>query len=83
LDARAVDDTTYNAAKGVNLADDVAFRDTADGRVAGHLSDQVEIDGNDSGLTPKARSGRGCLASRMAGTYHDHIKRLVEHLSNK
>ena len=42
LDAARVGDFAHNAAEGVDLADQVTFRDAADGRVAAHLGDLVE-----------------------------------------
>jgi hypothetical protein len=57
----------------------MAFSDTADGRIAGHLRDQVEIHGDERRLTSEARRGGGRLAPGVPCTYHDHVESLVEH----
>ena len=45
LDADRVGDFTHDSAQGVNLTYKVAFRDAANCRVAGHLSDQIDVQG--------------------------------------
>src|ERR1700722_20247000 len=45
LDAGRVGDLAHDAAEGVDLADQVALGDAADGGVAAHLGDQVEVEG--------------------------------------
>jgi hypothetical protein len=58
----------------------MAFSDPAYGRVARHLPYKVEIDSYKRRFGAQARGCRGCLASRVARTYHYHIKSLVEHI---
>ena len=66
LDADGVGDLAHDAAEGVDFADQVAFGDAADGRIAGHLGDQVEVHGDDRGLEPHARGGHGGFAAGVA-----------------
>ena len=83
LDSGPVDDPAHDAAKSIDLADDMAFGDAAYRRITGHLADQIEIDCDERGFTAQARRGRRRLAAGVSGTDHDHIKRLVEHLLKK
>jgi hypothetical protein len=43
LDAAGVGDLAHDAAEGVDLADEMALGDAADGGIAGHLRDQVKV----------------------------------------
>ena len=45
LDADGIGDFAHDAAEGVDFADEVALGDAADGGVAGHLRDEVEVHG--------------------------------------
>src|SRR5688572_4794403 len=80
LNPSPVDHAAHNAAEGVYLSDNMAFSDSADGRVARHLADQVQIYSYQSRLRTKARGGRGRFASRVPCPDHNHIKSLVKHL---
>ncbi len=74
LDARRVGHDAHHAAEGVNLADELAFRQPADGRVAGHLGDGVEVDRQEQRLRAQASGGVGRLAARMARADHNHVE---------
>ena len=72
LDANRVGDLPHDAAESINLADEMSFGDPSNGRIAGHLGDQVEVEGVEGGLQAQARRGHGGLASGVAGAhYHD------------
>ena len=52
LDAGGVDGQAHGAAEGVDFADDLPLAHAADGRIAAHLGDGVEIAGQQRGLAP-------------------------------
>ena len=54
LDAGGVGDLAHDSAEGVDLADEMAFRDPADGWIAAHLGDEVEVEGEDGGAKANA-----------------------------
>src|SRR5580658_2581267 len=66
LDADRVCDLAHNAAESVDFADQMALGDAADGGVAGHLGDQVEVHGDDRRLEAHARGGHGRFAAGVA-----------------
>jgi hypothetical protein len=51
----------------------MALGDPAHGRVAGHLRDQVNIQGEQGGLQPHAGSRHCGLATGVSGADHDDI----------
>src|ERR1700733_9665934 len=74
LDAHRVGDLTHNAAERIHFADQVTFSDAADCRVARHLRDQVDVEGDERRLQPHARGGHRGLASGMAGADDNDIE---------
>src|SRR5215213_8205126 len=78
LDAGAVYDAPHNAAEGVDLPHQMAFGDSSDGRVTGHLADCVQTDGDQSRLTPHACAGRGRLTTGMPSADYDYVKIFVK-----
>ena len=68
LDADGVGDFGHDAAEGVDLADEVSLGDAADGGVAGHLRDEVGVEGEQGGAQSHARGGHGGLAAGMTGS---------------
>jgi hypothetical protein len=79
LNTGPVDDPTHDSAQSVNLSHNVPFRDSADGRIAGHLPDEIQIDRHKRGFRTKPRRRRRGFAPGVAGSNYDHIKLLVEH----
>ena len=73
LDADGVGDFAHDAAERVDLPHQVTLGDAADGRVAGHLRDQVEIHGDHRGPEAHAGAGPGGLAPGVAGADHDDV----------
>ena len=57
LDEGAVDGPGHLTAEGVDLADDVAFGRAADGGVAGHESQRIEVHGDEQGAASNAGGG--------------------------
>jgi len=74
LDAGGVGDFTHDSAEGVYFADQMAFGDAADGWVAAHLGDEVEVEGEDGGAKSHARGGHGCFASGVACSYDNYVE---------
>ncbi len=50
LDAHGIGNFAHDAAEGVDLTHQVTLCDAADGGVAAHLRDEVEVHGNERGL---------------------------------
>ncbi len=76
LDADGVGDFAHDAAERVNLADEVAFGDASDGGVAGHLRDEVDVEGVEGGLEAHASAGDGGFAASVSGA-DDGLRRNV------
>ncbi len=73
LDADGVGDFAHDAAERVDLADEVALGYAADGRVAAHLGDEVEVHGDERGLQAHARRGHGGLAAGVTGADYNDV----------
>ena len=76
LDAAGVGYFAHDAAEGVDFADEVALGYAADGGVAGHLGDEVQVEGEEGRAEAHARGGRGGFAAGMAGAYDQDVKLL-------
>ena len=63
LDEGAVDDAPHRAAKGVDLADDVALGGPADGGVARHQRHRVQVHRHEEGAASHARGAQRGLAA--------------------
>ena len=74
LDADGVGDFAHDAAEGVDFAHQVAFGDSADGGVAGHLRDEVEVEREECGAQAHARGGRGGFAAGMTRADDDYVE---------
>ena len=74
LDAGRVDGPAHGAAQGVDLADDLPLGHAADGRVAAHLGDRVEVDRQQGGVRAHPRGGQRGLDAGVAGADHDHVE---------
>ena len=66
---QAVGDFAHDAAEGVDFADEMAFGYAAYGGVAGHLRDEVEVEGEEGGAQAHARGGGGGFAAGVARAY--------------
>jgi hypothetical protein len=73
LDANCIGDLAHDAAEGVDLTNQMAFCHSANGGVAAHLGDEIEIHGDESSLEPHAGSGHRGLAPGVACTHHSDI----------
>ncbi len=74
LDADRVGDFAHDAAEGVDFADQMSLGDAADGGIAGHLRDQVDVQRVERGLQAHAGRGHGGFASGMSGADHDYVE---------
>ena len=61
----------HDAAEGVDFAHQVALGDAADGRIAGHLCDEIEVEREQGGAQAHARRGdRGFATSVSCADDH-------------
>ena len=74
LDADRVGDFAHDAAQRVHFADQVSLGNAADGRIAGHLRDEIDVQGVERGLQAHAGRGHGGFASGVSGADHDYIE---------
>ena len=74
LDARGVDGPAHGAAQGVDFADELPLGHAADGRIAAHLGDGIEIAGQQCGPRAMRAGGRGRLGARMAAADHQDVE---------
>src|ERR1039457_5518281 len=77
LDADRVAESAHDAAKGVDLAHQVAFGDASDGGVARHLRHQVEVHGDHGGAETHAGRGARRFAPGVAGADDHDVVPLV------
>ena len=75
LNAGAIGDTAHQTIQGVDLTHQMTFAQSADGRIAGHLSDRRECMREQGGAGAKPRCRRSRLHAGMPATHHDHIER--------
>jgi len=81
LDADGIGDFAHDAAESVDFADQVTLGNAADGRVAAHLSDQVEVHGDERGLEAHARGSHcGFAAGVACADYGDIVLFSKSHL---
>src|SRR5690349_11411383 len=73
LNAGRVDRPRHLAAERIDLLDEVALADAADGGVAGHLADVVEVERQHERRRAHARAGERRLDAGMAGADDDDV----------
>src|SRR5439155_10758834 len=73
LDRRAIGRSPHDAAEGIDLAHHGTLRDPADGGIAGHLTDGVEVGRQEEDLRTQASGHDGRFGSGVAGTYNNHV----------
>ena len=74
LDTGPVDGLGHEPAEGVDFPHQMALADAADGGVAAHLAQGVQILGQQQGGRAHAGAGERRLGAGMAATHHDHIE---------
>ena len=77
LNTGPIDDLAHDSAEGIDFTDELPFGKPADGRIAGHLTDGVQINGADQGPASHSGRGHGRFDARMARADYNHIVRLV------
>ncbi len=80
LDADGVGDLAHDAAERVDFADEMSLGDAADGGIAGHLGDEIDVQCVKGSLQAHAGGSHGGLASGMTGADHDHVEMFVKRL---
>ena len=78
LDADRVGDFAHDAAEGIDFADQMALGNSADGGVAGHLRNEVDVQRVEGGLQAHAGRGHGGFASGVSGADHDYVEMFGE-----
>ncbi len=73
LDRRAIGRPPHDTAEGVDLAYHGALRNPADGGIAGHLTDGVEIGSKEENLRTQPSRHDGRFGAGVAGSHHDHV----------
>ena len=73
LDAHRVSDFAHDAAECIDFADEVPFGNSANGGIARHLRDEVNVKRVERGLQAHASGSHGGLASGMTGADHDNV----------
>ena len=74
LDERVVDGAAHFAAERVDLADEMPLARAADGGIAGHEGDGIQIEREQQGIKPHARAGQRRLAARVPRADDGNIK---------
>ncbi len=74
LDPAGVGDAAHRAAQGVDLADQVALAEPADGRVARHAGHRVRSQGDQRRAAAHPGGGQGGLAAGVAGPDHGDVE---------
>jgi hypothetical protein len=74
LNADCVSDLAHDAAQGVDFANQVSLGDTANGWIAGHLRDEVDVQCVERGVQPHARGRPGGFTARVPCTDYDYIE---------
>jgi hypothetical protein len=78
LNSGAIDDAAHNSAERIDLPHQVSFRDSTNSGIAGHLTDEIQVQRNQSGFGAETCSGRRRLTAGMAGADHDYIEYLIK-----
>jgi len=73
LDSGGVGVDAHLAAQRIDLADDLSLGQAADGGVAGHLTDGVEVHRQQQRLATHTCRSQGRLDPGMAGADHNHV----------
>ena len=74
LDAAGIGDPAHQTIQGIDLADQMALAETADGGIAGHRADGRETMGHQGGLRAHPRSRARGLAAGVAAADDDDVE---------
>ena len=78
LDADSVGNLAHDSAERIDFADEMSLRDAANGWVAGHLRDQIDVQRVERRLQPHACRGHRGLAPCVTRADHDYLELLGE-----
>jgi hypothetical protein len=73
LDSRAIDRLAHQSTEGIDLSDDLSLGNPADGRVATHLSDRIEIPCKECYACAEPSGRSSSLGPGMPGADDDHV----------
>jgi hypothetical protein len=76
LYAGGIRDLTHHPAQRVDFAYEMALRNSADGRIAGHLRDQVDIHRDHRGPQTQTSARARSFTTSVSGSDHNHLIRL-------
>ncbi len=74
LDPALVRSDGHGAAQSVDFLDQMALANAADGRVATHLPQRLDVVRQQQGLATHARRCQGGLGAGVSAAHHDHIE---------
>jgi hypothetical protein len=74
LNAGIICGAAHDPVKGIDFPDNVAFSDTANGRIARHFADCLKAVGDQQRIGAGSRSRRGRLTTSMATADNDDIE---------
>jgi len=74
LNGGGVCDACHKTAEGIDFFGEVAFCDAADGGVAAHLCNAVDVEGDHKGFKSALREGPYSFAAGVSAAYDDGIK---------
>jgi hypothetical protein len=73
LDSRAIDRLAHQSTEGIDLSDDLTLGNPADGRVATHLSDRIEVPCKECDACAEPSGRSSSLGPGMPGADNDHV----------
>jgi hypothetical protein len=82
VNAGPVGEPAHDSVKRVDLADEVAFAEAADRRIARHGADRGEVLGDQRRTCAHSRGGGRGLAAGVTSANHDHVKSSVFHVKH-
>ena len=82
LNARCIGCQRHGTAQSIHLSHQMAFANAANGRVATHLPQRLDVVTQQQGAAAHAGAGQRRFGASMAAANHNHIKLLgVKHQS--
>src|SRR5215213_2921608 len=78
LNAGAIDHAAHNPAQGIDLSHKMPLGDSANRWIARHLTDEIEIQRDQSSFSTKPRRRRSSFAARMPGSDHDYAEDFIK-----
>src|SRR6266487_2893005 len=76
LESSHVRGLAHLSSERINFPRQVTLRQSANGRVAGHLTDRVRVDSQQQRLTAHSSGSECGFDPSVSGSHHDHVIRL-------